>query len=174
MKNGFCYKTVMGEITIIDNGEAIIELDFGNNLNKEIEIKETQLIKEAKEQLEEYFNGERKEFHLPLEPKGTEFQKQVWRALRKISYGTTKTYKEIAVEVGNEKACRAVGMANNKNPIPIIIPCHRVIGSNKKLVGYAGGLELKEKLLRLEKIFVKNNKNKRFCFGSSFFILILN
>ena len=74
MKNGFCYKTVMGEITIIDNGEAIIELDFGNNLNKEIEIKETQLIKEAKEQLEEYFNGERKEFHLPLEPKGTEFQ----------------------------------------------------------------------------------------------------
>ncbi|NLL31376.1 MAG: methylated-DNA--[protein]-cysteine S-methyltransferase, partial [Clostridiales bacterium] len=129
MKNGFCYKTVMGEITIIDNGEAIIELDFGNNLNKEIEIKETQLIKEAKEQLEEYFNGERKEFHLPLEPKGTEFQKQVWRALRKISYGTTKTYKEIAVEVGNEKACRAVGMANNKNPIPIIIPCHRVIGS---------------------------------------------
>jgi len=151
MKNGFCYKTVMGEITIIDNGEAIIELDFGNNLNKEIEIKETQLIKEAKEQLEEYFNGERKEFHLPLEPKGTEFQKQVWRALRKISYGTTKTYKEIAVEVGNEKACRAVGMANNKNPIPIIIPCHRVIGSNKKLVGYAGGLELKEKLLRLEK-----------------------
>jgi len=131
MKNGFCYKTVMGEITIIDNGEAIIELDFGNNLNKEIEIKETQLIKEAKEQLEEYFNGERKEFHLPLEPKGTEFQKQVWRALRKISYGTTKTYKEIAVEVGNEKACRAVGMANNKNPIPIIIPCHRVIGSNK-------------------------------------------
>ncbi|NLL31451.1 MAG: methylated-DNA--[protein]-cysteine S-methyltransferase, partial [Clostridiales bacterium] len=64
---------------------------------------------------------------------------------------TTKTYKEIAVEVGNEKACRAVGMANNKNPIPIIIPCHRVIGSNKKLVGYAGGLELKEKLLRLEK-----------------------
>lgn len=151
MKNGFCYKTVMGEITIIDNGEAIIELDFGNNLNKEIEIKETQLIKEAKEQLEEYFNGERKEFHLPLEPKGTEFQKQVWRALRKISYGTTKTYKEIAVEVGNEKACRAVGMANNKNPIAIIIPCHRVIGSNKKLVGYAGGLELKEKLLRLEK-----------------------
>lgn len=151
MKNGFCYKTVMGEITIIDNGEAIIELDFGNNLNKEIEIKETQLIKEAKEQLEEYFNGERKEFHLPLEPKGTEFQKQVWRALRKISYGTTKTYKEIAVEVGNEKACRAVGMANNKNPIAIIIPCHRVIGSNNKLVGYAGGLELKEKLLRLEK-----------------------
>lgn len=155
MKNGFCYKTVMGEITIIDNGEAIIELDFGNNLNKEIEIKETQLIKEAKEQLEEYFNGERKEFHLPLEPKGTEFQKQVWRALRKISYGTTKTYKEIAVEVGNEKACRAVGMANNKNPIPIIIPCHRVIGSNNKLVGYAGGLELKEKLLSLEKTTVK-------------------
>ena len=74
MKNGFCYKTVMGEITIIDNGEAIIELDFGNNLNKEIEIKETQLIKEAKEQLEEYFNGERKEFHLPLRAKEQNFK----------------------------------------------------------------------------------------------------
>ncbi|ASW44139.1 methylated-DNA--[protein]-cysteine S-methyltransferase [Clostridium isatidis] len=155
MISGFCYETVIGEITIIDNGEAIIELDFGNNLNKDIEIKETELIKKAKKQLDEYFNGERKEFNLPLELKGTEFQRKVWKALINIPYGRTKTYKEIAIEVGNEKACRAVGMANNKNPIAIIIPCHRVIGSNNKLVGYAGGLELKEKLLSLEKTTVK-------------------
>lgn len=155
MISGFCYETVIGEITIIDNGEAIIELDFGNNLNKDIEIKETELIKKAKKQLDEYFNGERKEFNLPLELKGTEFQRKVWKALINIAYGRTKTYKEIAIEVGNEKACRAVGMANNKNPIAIIIPCHRVIGSNNKLVGYAGGLELKEKLLSLEKTTVK-------------------
>lgn len=155
MISGFCYETVIGEITIIDNGEAIIELDFGNNLNKDIEIKETELIKKAKKQLDEYFNGERKKFNLPLELKGTEFQRKVWKALINIPYGRTKTYKEIAIEVGNEKACRAVGMANNKNPIAIIIPCHRVIGSNNKLVGYAGGLELKEKLLSLEKTTVK-------------------
>lgn len=155
MISGFCYETVIGEITIIDNGEAIIELDFGNNLNKDIEIKETELIKKVKKQLDEYFNGERKEFNLPLEPKGTEFQRKVWKALTNIPYGRTKTYKEIAIEVGNEKACRAVGMANNKNPIAIIIPCHRVIGSNNKLVGYAGGLELKEKLLSLERTTIK-------------------
>lgn len=155
MISGFCYETVIGEITIIDNGEAIIELDFGNNLNKDIEIKETELIKKAKKQLDEYFNGERKEFNLPLELKGTEFQRKVWKALINIPYGRTKTYKEIAIEVGNEKACRAVGMANNKNPIAIIIPCHRVIEYNNKLVGYAGGLELKEKLLSLEKTTVK-------------------
>jgi len=151
MISGFCYKTAMGDITIIENGEAIIEVDFGNNLNRETEIKETKLIRKAKEQLDEYFNGERKEFTLPLEPKGTDFQRKVWQTLINISYGRTKTYKEIAAEVGNEKACRAVGMANNKNPIAIIIPCHRVIGSNNKLIGYAGGLELKERLLNLEK-----------------------
>ena len=95
---------------------------------------------------------------MPLHPNGTEFQIKVWKALTEIPYGETRSYKDIAISIGNEKACRAVGMANNKNPIPIIIPCHRVIGANKKLVGYAGGLDLKERLLDLEGISVQKNK----------------
>ena len=105
----------------------------------------------VKEELEEYFSGQRKEFDIPLAPQGTDFQKKVWKALQNINYGTTASYKEIAQKINNPKAVRAVGMANNQNPIAIIIPCHRVIGSNGKLVGYAGGLELKQKLLELEK-----------------------
>lgn len=108
----------------------------------------------AKKQLDEYFAGERKVFDLPITFNGTDFQKKVWRALCEIPYGETRSYKEIAITIGNEKACRAVGMANNKNPITIIVPCHRVIGSNSKLVGYAGGLDMKKGLLELE----KNNK----------------
>ena len=90
-----------------------------------------------------------------LEVKGTEFQKKVWNELLKIPYGQTKSYKDIAIAIENERASRAVGMANNKNPIPIIIPCHRVIGSTGKLVGYAGGVNVKEKLLNIEKIVIK-------------------
>ena len=97
------------------------------------------------------YSGQRKEFDIPLAPQGTDFQKKVWKALQNINYGTTASYKEIAQKINNPKAVRAVGMANNQNPIAIIIPCHRVIGSNGKLVGYAGGLELKQKLLELEK-----------------------
>ena len=88
---------------------------------------------------------------MPLAPKGTSFQQKVWAALREIPYGETRSYKEIAAMVGNEKACRAVGMANNRNPLPIFIPCHRVVGANGKLVGYAGGLDVKTFLLNLEK-----------------------
>lgn len=111
---------------------------------------ETPLIAEAKVQLQEYFDGKRQEFHLPLAPKGTEFQKRVWKALCEIPYGETRSYKEIAQAVGNEKACRAVGLANNRNPIVILVPCHRVIGTNKTLVGYGGGLDIKAALLELE------------------------
>ncbi|WP_316558234.1 methylated-DNA--[protein]-cysteine S-methyltransferase [Methanimicrococcus hongohii] len=107
-------------------------------------------VVEAFSQLEEYFSGERKEFTVPLAPAGTPFMKNVWEALCTIPYGKTATYKEIANAVGNPKACRAVGMANNKNPIAIFIPCHRVIGSSGKLVGYAGGTDVKQKLLILE------------------------
>ena len=88
---------------------------------------------------------------MPLAPKGTPFQQKVWAALQEIPYGETRSYKEIAAMVGNEKACRAVGMANNRNPLPIFIPCHRVVGTNGKLVGYAGGLDVKTFLLELEK-----------------------
>ena len=93
--------------------------------------KETDLIKKTYVELEEYFAGKRHDIDIPIAPKGTEFQKRVWQALSEIPYGETRSYKDIAKSCGNEKACRAVGMANNKNPIAIIIPCHRVIGSNK-------------------------------------------
>lgn len=99
----------------------------------------------------EYLNGKRKSFDIKYQMNGTEFQKKVWKELTKIPYGETRTYKEIAVAVGNPKASRAVGMANNKNPISIIVPCHRVIGSDGKLIGYAGGLDMKRALLNLEK-----------------------
>ncbi len=101
-------------------------------------------------QLLEYFDGKRRCFDVPYKLIGTDFQKKVWSALCDIPYGETRSYKDIAIAVGNEKACRAVGMANNKNPISIIVPCHRVIGASGKLVGYAGGLTMKEFLLNME------------------------
>lgn len=119
---------------------------------KTLEQKETPLLLEAARQLEEYFQGKRQNFDLPLEEKGTPFQLLVWEALRNVPYGETRTYKEIAAALGNPKASRAVGMANNRNPISIITPCHRVIGANGALVGYGGGLEVKEYLLNLESV----------------------
>lgn len=107
-------------------------------------------------QLEEYFNQERKVFNIPLFLTATEFQKKVYSALLNIEYGSTKSYKDIAVEINNPRAYRAVGLANNKNPIPIIIPCHRVIASNQKLTGYAYGLDMKRRLLNLEGCFLTN------------------
>jgi methylated-DNA-[protein]-cysteine S-methyltransferase len=102
-------------------------------------------------QITEYFEGKRKEFHVTLNPQGTDFQKRVWHRLCEIPYGELRTYKGIAKALGNEKAARAVGMANSKNPIPLIIPCHRVIGTDGGLTGFAHGLALKERLIRLEK-----------------------
>ena len=112
---------------------------------------ETPLLKEGREQVEQYLNGERKQFTLPLEPKGTPFQQKVWAALRRIPYGETRTYQQIADMAGSPKACRAVGMANHNNPILLMMPCHRVIGSDGSLVGFAAGLDIKKKLLALEK-----------------------
>ena len=103
-------------------------------------------------QMKEYFDGKRKEFNLPLETEGTEFQKKVWDELIKIPFGTTISYKELAVRLGDEKVIRAAASANGANPLPIVIPCHRVIGSDGSLVGYGGGLKIKEKLLTLEGI----------------------
>lgn len=102
-------------------------------------------------QLKEYFNGTRQTFTIPTAPSGTPFQVKVWQALSTIPYGETRSYQDIAIQCGNRKASRAIGMANNRNPIPILIPCHRVIGKSGKLVGYAGGLPIKEYLLELEK-----------------------
>jgi methylated-DNA-[protein]-cysteine S-methyltransferase len=111
---------------------------------------QTPLLLRARLQLEEYFAGRLREFDLPLRPSGTQFQLRDWEALRAIPYGETRTYGQIAAAIGDPKASRAVGMANNRNPICIIIPCHRVIGAGGKLVGYGGGLDVKEYLLRLE------------------------
>jgi methylated-DNA-[protein]-cysteine S-methyltransferase len=148
----FFYDTPIGRIGISENGTAVTGLYFeGETTPPGFEIAETELLKKAGVQLQEYFSGKRKSFDLPIEPQGTPFQQKVWKALREIPYGETRTYKEIACAVGNEKASRAVGMANNKNPIALIIPCHRVVGSNRKLVGYAGGLHVKEYLLDLER-----------------------
>ncbi|MDB1946818.1 MULTISPECIES: methylated-DNA--[protein]-cysteine S-methyltransferase [Clostridium] len=152
MKSIFYYETIIGEIGIADNGKGITNIYIKNKLKieKDIEIRETKLIKEAVNQLNEYFSGERINFSISLDPEGTEFQHKVWNELIKIPYGETRTYKEIAEKIGNSKAARAIGMANNKNPILMMIPCHRVVGKNKSLVGYAGGLEMKERLLEIE------------------------
>jgi methylated-DNA-[protein]-cysteine S-methyltransferase len=107
-------------------------------------------VSNALRQLREYFGGKRVEFDLPLAPEGTEFQHNVWRRLQEIPYGATISYGELAKRVGNPKASRAVGAANGQNPIPIVIPCHRVIGANGKLTGFGGGLPTKEALLALE------------------------
>ena len=108
------------------------------------------LLREVATQLQEYFTGKRREFRLALDMHGTEFQKRVWRRLETIPYGETRSYAQIAAVIGEPKAVRAVGAANGANPIPIVVPCHRVIGSSGKLTGYGGGLELKKKLLELE------------------------
>lgn len=149
------YKKVMnspvGKIEIVEENEKIIELNIYNEKKNNIIEKDTKLLLETQKQLKEYFEGKRTKFEIPLNPKGTEFMKKVWKELLNIPYGEVRTYKEIAEKIGNSKASRAVGMANNKNPIPIIIPCHRVIGSNNKLVGYALGLDMKKYLLDLER-----------------------
>ena len=135
----------------------IIESDIEEKIHQELikadfnKYTKNDVIKAVVKQFDEYFSGKRKTFDLPLNPKGSEFQKKVWKELKKIPYGETRTYKEIAAAIGNPDAARAVGNANNKNPIAIIIPCHRVIGSNRRLIGYAGGIDKKEILLKLEK-----------------------
>ena len=152
MKYIFFYDTKIGTICLAQEDEYITNLYFKDEWDlEESEVRETPLIKEAKKQLDEYLVGNRKEFDLPLKAKGTEFQQEVWKALQEIPYGETRYYGEIAEKIGNPKASRAVGLANNRNPISIFIPCHRVIGKNGKLVGYGGGLDIKERLLNLER-----------------------
>ena len=150
MEKIFFYESPVGKLCIGEESGVITRVTW-SKIPREYILEETELILECKKQLEEYFAGKRKTFDLPLVPKGTEFQQKVWKALQEIPYGETRTYGEIAAAIGNPKAARAVGMANNKNPIGILIPCHRVVGANGKLVGYAGGMEKKEFLLELER-----------------------
>lgn len=144
----FTMQSPLGFLTLTEENGAITALSFGGLRET---APETPLLQEAQRQLNAYFSGTRRVFTLPLAPVGTPFQIAVWQALCAIPYGETRSYGEIAAAIGRPKACRAVGMANHQNPIAILIPCHRVVGKNGKLTGYAGGLERKRILLALEK-----------------------
>ena len=144
----------IGPLSLVEENGALVEVRWNFDLPRDaasLALPSTPLLRQAAAELAAYFAGELRAFTVPLAPKGTPFQQKVWAALREIPYGETRSYKEIAAMVGNEKACRAVGMANNRNPLPIFIPCHRVVGADGKLVGYAGGLDVKTLLLELEK-----------------------
>ncbi|MEK4458199.1 methylated-DNA--[protein]-cysteine S-methyltransferase [Paenibacillus sp. FSL R10-2748] len=148
------YVSPIGEIEIQGTNEAVYSIMFSNRnelLTRAIEEVPIQVLAECAIQLDEYFKGERFEFTFPYVFEGTDFQQKVWNALVSVGYGKTTAYKDIALAIGNEKAIRAVGSANGKNKLSIVIPCHRIIGSNQKLTGYAGGLWRKEWLLQHEK-----------------------
>ncbi|ENW82044.1 hypothetical protein F909_01737 [Acinetobacter sp. ANC 3929] len=146
----------VGTLKLVAHDQALVAVMWDNEDHKRVRLSELvedrqhPMLHQVKQQLEQYFAGQRQQFDLPLDFQGTAFQQQVWQALLTIPYGETRSYKEIAVQLGNEKAVRAVGAANGKNPISIIAPCHRVIGSSGALVGFAGGLDKKQILLSLE------------------------
>lgn len=150
----FYYTGPIGDFRLEETNNTLTRLWLGNRLNlaenHESVVKETPLLREAKAQLDAYFSGRLKTFSLPLHPVGTPFQLKIWELLQKIPYGETITYGELAKLAGNSAASRAVGMANGRNPLPIFIPCHRVIGSGGKLTGYTGGLDIKRILLDIE------------------------
>ncbi|HPZ15515.1 MAG TPA: methylated-DNA--[protein]-cysteine S-methyltransferase [Sphaerochaeta sp.] len=140
------FHSPLGAMVITASDDHLLGLEFGVGERRD----RLPLLDYVKEQLDEYYRGARRAFSLPLKAVGTPFQMKVWDALLTIPYGETRSYGEIAAQIGNPKACRAVGMANNRNPISIIIPCHRVIGSDGSLVGYGGGMEKKVWLLDFE------------------------
>ena len=149
-------KSPVGKLTLVANLRALVAICWEEERRNRAKLgamsrdpRHPILIK-AERQLSEYFTGDRFQFDLPLQVKGTPFQERVWRALREIPYGKTKSYLDVARAVGSPKACRAVGAANGKNPLSIVVPCHRVIGADGSLTGFAGGLETKAALLALE------------------------
>lgn len=141
----------LGQFSLVASETALTHFFFGGEAPRfDTTKQETPLLQEAGLQLSQYLHGERQQFTLPLDPTGSDFFRLVWQSLVAIPYGETRSYQQIAAAIGNAKACRAVGLANNRNPLPIFIPCHRVIGANQKLTGYRGGLPLKQTLLELE------------------------
>lgn len=146
------YDSPVGELTLVSNGEALVELNFENGRYPKPAqpVGDDKILKQARRELDAYFAGKLKSFTVPVSPEGTEFQRKAWAALQKIPYGATRSYAQQAVAVGNPNAVRAVGSANGRNPVAIIIPCHRVIGSNGSLTGFGGGMECKKQLLDLE------------------------
>ena len=146
------YETPVGKLGIAEKDGGISHILFEHQpAPPGYETRETPLIREAAAQLAAYFAGESREFDLPLSPEGTAFQRMVWDALCTIEVGETRSYQQMAVQINRPTAVRAVGAANGRNPIPIMIPCHRVIGSNGSLTGYAGGLAMKQYLLEQER-----------------------
>lgn len=145
-----CMDSPIGRLMIVQQGEAVKEILFEEKITDTVPIQSTELLLCAQRQINEYFAGKRKIFSLPLALTGTPFQRKVWQQLIQIPYGEVRSYGQIAQAVGNPKACRAVGAANHCNPIPILVPCHRVVGANGSLTGYAGGLWRKNLLLQLE------------------------
>lgn len=144
------YEFPIGTICIEEKNQCISGLYREENIDEQEKEQETELIRKAYEQLTEYFAGKRKSFDLPLYLEGTKFQQKVWAALQTIPYGETRSYGEIARQIGSPKAARAVGGANHNNPVMILVPCHRVIGADGSLTGFGGGLDMKKYLLELE------------------------
>ncbi|SDM14015.1 methylated-DNA-[protein]-cysteine S-methyltransferase [Dendrosporobacter quercicolus] len=152
MKRVFFYQTDIGDIGIAENGQAVTELYFGAaTVPPDAVQAQTELLREAGRQLLEYLAGRRRQFAVPLAPAGTAFRQRVWQAVGAIPYGQTLSYQEVAQRIGKPSAARAVGNANRRNPLPVFIPCHRVIGAKGQLTGYLGGLDIKKYLLGLEK-----------------------
>lgn len=142
------YQSPIGNLKLVEDGDYLREIRFeedtnGNGTGHSV-------LAKASRQLTEYFEGNRTEFDLPLRPEGTEFQQKVWQMLATIPYGTTISYMDLAKKLGDQKAIRAAGRANGQNPIPIVVPCHRVIGTDGNLIGYGGGIERKRWLLQHE------------------------
>ncbi|MFW1677006.1 methylated-DNA--[protein]-cysteine S-methyltransferase [Pontibacter sp. JAM-7] len=148
--------TALGTLLIKANDDAVTSIHFMRDGETVPELVSNPVTDLCIQQLSEYFGGQRNRFTLPLRPQGTPFQQQVWQALQDIPYGLTCSYGDLARKIGNPRAARAIGMANNRNPIPILIPCHRVIGSKGQLTGYSGGLSQKNYLLSLEQQPLKN------------------
>lgn len=151
MKHVHRFKTDIGSVHVAEEDGAITEVTLPGEKAPVGEMSKTPLLEMAAVQISEYLQGRRREFTVPLAPQGSEFAMKVWREMLAIPYGNVCTYGEMAEAIGRPKAARAVGQACNRNPISILIPCHRVVGAGGKLTGYAGGLDLKERLLRLER-----------------------
>ncbi|PLW81008.1 cysteine methyltransferase [Kineobactrum sediminis] len=141
----------LGPLQLVSEGEHLVAIHFPDHHSGEANSSQPEpVLKAAKKQLQEYFNGQRRDFSLPLAGKGTPFQQSVWQALRQIPFGEVRSYRDIALAINNPKAVRAVGGANGRNPLPIVVPCHRVIGADGSLTGFGGGLPLKRQLLAIE------------------------
>ena len=146
----YIYTHKYSNLLLIANDKSILKIEFINQEIPKIKPSVNEIMKMAIQQLDEYFSGNRTTFDIPIAFDGTDFQNKVWNALYRIPYGETRSYQDIAIAIGNPKASRAIGNANHENPIPIIIPCHRVIRANGDLGGFGGGLDTKTYLLKLE------------------------